>query len=301
MSSVGPTFWFGGTVKDSNPHKIGQEGFLELQFYPDSMTKKCFSNGGFNLVHAPNVYTACSPVWTIAKQGKQIAEGRVQRHAHGRHRQGAVRHARARHRRRPHLGAFVGSAYQEQVTDETSGAVKRPGTHQPEGRTAYSRVRHEPDRQRARLGRRLGHPDGVRVEIGHSDLYGDHPLQFCVPGQTFCGSFNTDNWLGFTPIRIFDATFGDGSHQQNWAVVSDTGGKAEVLGNSFVGPTECSGYGGPFCTYPFFSWDGTAINYGADFPDTVDALGGADQFAQTQNCPEDGIFAGNTYCDTIVK
>ena len=31
VSSVGPTFWFGGTVKDSNPHKIGQEGFLELQ------------------------------------------------------------------------------------------------------------------------------------------------------------------------------------------------------------------------------------------------------------------------------
>src|SRR5215472_9148545 len=38
VSSVGPTFWFGGTVKDPNPHKIGQEGFLELQFYPDSFT-----------------------------------------------------------------------------------------------------------------------------------------------------------------------------------------------------------------------------------------------------------------------
>src|ERR1700749_1545820 len=42
VSSVGPTFWFGGTVKYSNPHKIGQEGFLELQFYPDSVTKNCF-------------------------------------------------------------------------------------------------------------------------------------------------------------------------------------------------------------------------------------------------------------------
>jgi len=30
VSGVEPTFWFGGTVKDSNPHKIGQEGFLEL-------------------------------------------------------------------------------------------------------------------------------------------------------------------------------------------------------------------------------------------------------------------------------
>src|SRR5690348_1661146 len=25
VSAVGPTFWFGGAVKDSNPHKIGQE------------------------------------------------------------------------------------------------------------------------------------------------------------------------------------------------------------------------------------------------------------------------------------
>src|SRR4026207_992746 len=44
VSSVGPTFWFGGTVKDTNPHKIGQEGFLELQFYPDSITQHCLSN-----------------------------------------------------------------------------------------------------------------------------------------------------------------------------------------------------------------------------------------------------------------
>ena len=74
VSSVGPAFWFGGTVNDTNPKKIGGEGFLELQFYPDSFTKNCFSNGGFSLVHAPDVYTACSPVWTLAKQGKQIAE-----------------------------------------------------------------------------------------------------------------------------------------------------------------------------------------------------------------------------------
>ena len=66
VSSVGTAFWFGGTVKDSNPHKIGQQGFLELQFYPDSFTKNCGSTGSFSLVHAPNVYTACSPVWTLS-------------------------------------------------------------------------------------------------------------------------------------------------------------------------------------------------------------------------------------------
>src|SRR5262249_48552729 len=48
VSSVGPTFWFGGTVADSNPEKLGREGFLELQIYPDSLVKRCASNGGFN-------------------------------------------------------------------------------------------------------------------------------------------------------------------------------------------------------------------------------------------------------------
>src|SRR5215470_11111102 len=74
VSSVGPTFWFGGTVKDSNPAKIGGEGFLELQFYPDSFTTACSSRGGFRVQHEPNVYTACSPVWTIAEQNGKIIE-----------------------------------------------------------------------------------------------------------------------------------------------------------------------------------------------------------------------------------
>ena len=104
-----------------------------------------------------------------------------------------------------------------------------------------------------------------------------------------------------TPIRIFDATFGDGSHQQHWAAVSDTGGKAEILGNSFVGPTDCTAYGGPYCIYPWFSWDGGALNYGVHYANTVDDLGGADQFAQVATCPEDGVFAGPTYCDTIIR
>jgi hypothetical protein len=47
VSSVGPTFWFGGTVKDNNPIKLGGEGFLELQFYPDAFTTRCSPSGGF--------------------------------------------------------------------------------------------------------------------------------------------------------------------------------------------------------------------------------------------------------------
>jgi hypothetical protein len=303
VSSVGPTFWFGGAVKDTNPHKIGQEGFLELQFYPDSVTKNCFSNGGFSLVHAPDVYTACSPVWTIAKQGKQIAEPAAFN--------GMLTDATGKAPFVMHALDIVdvhiwapssSSAYQEQVTDETSGQTSsvlvlispKDGPLTPEFDT--NQVGNALD-----WGGVWDTPMAFVWEIGHSDLYGDHPGAFCVPGQTFCGSFNNDNWAGFTPIRIFDATFGDGSNQQHWDVVSDTGGIAEVLGNSFVGPTDCTAYGGPFCIYPWFSWDGGALNYGVDYANTVDDFGQANQFAQTATCPEDGVFAGPTYCDTQIK
>jgi hypothetical protein len=304
VSSVGPTFWFGGTVKDTNPHKIGQEGFLELQFYPDSFVKNCFSNGGFSLVHAPDVYTACSPVWTIAKQGQNIAEpaafNGMLTDATGK----APFVMHARDIVDVHIWApGSSSAYQEQVTDETSGQTSsvlvlmspKDGPLSPEFNT--NEVGNALD-----WGGVWDTPMSMVWEIGHSDLYGDHPGQFCVPGQTFCGSFNFDNWAGFTPLRIFDATFGDGSHAQHWAVVSDTGGKAEVLGNSFVGPTDCTAYGGPHCIYPWFSQDaGGALNYGVNHSNTVDNFGMADQFAQVAMCPEDGIFPGPTYCTTQIK
>ena len=95
--------------------------------------------------------------------------GRVQRHAHGRHRKGPVRHARPRHRRRPHLGAGLelGLPGASQGRDDWTD-VERARAHQPEGRPADSGVQHERDRQRTRLGRRLGHADGIRL--------GDRPL-----------------------------------------------------------------------------------------------------------------------------
>jgi hypothetical protein len=299
VSSVGPTFWFGGTVKDPNPHKIGQEGFLELQFYPDSITKDCGSTGSFSLVHAPNVYTACSPVWTLAKKGTQIAEPAAFN--------GMLTDASGK-------APFVmdaldivdvhiwapgpSSPYQEQVTDETSEQTSsvlvlispKDGPLTPEFSTQD--VGNALD-----WGAVWDTPMAFVWEIGHSDLYGSTPGAFCIPGQTNCGSFNTANWAGFQPIRIFGVTFGDGSHQQHWAAVSDTGGKAEVLGNSFVGPTDCAAYGGPYCIYPWFSSDGGAINYGVG----SNNLGGVNQFAQTATCPSTGVFPGSTYCDTIIK
>jgi hypothetical protein len=108
------------------------------------------------------------------------------------------------------------AAYQEQVTDETSGQTSSilPLVSKTDGPLT-------PEFDTNEIGNALDWggvwdtPMAFVWEIGHSDLYGDHPGEFCVPGQTFCGSFNNDNWAGFQPIRIFDATFGDGSHQQH--------------------------------------------------------------------------------------
>src|SRR5947209_17335582 len=60
VDSVGPTFWIGGTVTD--PHSLFGEAFLELQFYPNSITTGCTAGGGYNVTYAPNTFTACSPV-----------------------------------------------------------------------------------------------------------------------------------------------------------------------------------------------------------------------------------------------
>jgi hypothetical protein len=301
VSSVGPTFWFGGTVHDSNPVKLGLEGFLELQFYPDSFVKSCPSSGGFIVKHAPDIYTACSPVWTLTKEGHSFGEPAA---FNGMLTDSGGKTAFVMHALDivdVHIWAPApGAAYQEQVADETTGETssvlvlnsQRDGPLTPQFST--NDIGNALD-----WGGVFDTPMAFVWEIGHSDIYGDHPGAFCVPGQTFCGSFNADNWAGITPIRIFDVTFGDGSHQEHWATVSDTGGKAEVLGNSFVGPTDCSAYGGAFCIYPYFSSDGSAINYGVG-PNNLG--GGVDQFAQTQLCPAVSVFPDDpTYCDTVVQ
>jgi hypothetical protein len=306
VPSVGPTFWFGGTVHDSNPAKLGLEGFLELQIYPDSLVKRCTSAGGFVVHQQIGVYTACSPTWTLAVKHGHIIEpaafnGMIANQAgtgplvmHGRDIVDI------------HIWApSMSEAYREQITDETSGetsailVLNSPGDGPLTPQFDTNEIGNSLD-----WGGVWDTPMSFVYEIGHSDLYGDHPGQFCVPGQVFCGSFNQADWAGQQPLRIFDVTFGDGSHPEHWAAVSDTGGKAEVLGNSFVGPTECAGYGGPFCIYPWFSWDGQAYNFGVDYPNTVANFGRSGQFAKRTTCgtPPGSPFGDyKTYCATILQ
>src|SRR5215471_7474575 len=67
VSDVGPTFWFGGTVAD--PKSLFGQAFVELQFYPNSVVAKCFTNGAFKVAFSSNSYSACSPVFKINLTG----------------------------------------------------------------------------------------------------------------------------------------------------------------------------------------------------------------------------------------
>jgi hypothetical protein len=62
VSAVGPTFWWGGTVTDPNPHALFGQAFLEVQFYPDPIVNNCSSAGGFNVTYAPDKFSVCTPV-----------------------------------------------------------------------------------------------------------------------------------------------------------------------------------------------------------------------------------------------
>ena len=302
-SSVGPAFWFGGAVADANPDKLGGQGFLEAQFYPDTHVSTCTDGGGFIGDHEVGTYTVCTPVWTLQQEGDDIEEpaafnGMIANaNGHG----PLVMHARDVVD--VHIWApSMREAYRIQMSDETTHATsavlllvsKTDGPLRPAFDT--NEIGNALD-----WGIVHDTPMSFVWEIGHTDIWGPFEGAFCLPGQDACGSFNEANWAGFQPLRIFDVTFGDGSHPQHWATVSDTGGKAEVLGESWVGETPCKGYGGPYCIYPWFSWDGQAFNYGVNYPNTVDNFGEANQFAQEPTCPADGLFAGDTYCATIIR
>jgi hypothetical protein len=93
-------------------------------------------------------------------------------------------------------------------------------------------------------------PDSFVWEIGHTSPFTSPGSQSCWPGEASCYSCDAEAWRDQSPpIHILNVTFANGSHPSSWAVVSDFGGKAEVLDPTETGST-CTSYGGPFCIYP---------------------------------------------------
>jgi hypothetical protein len=300
VDATGPTFWFGGTVTD--PNSLFGQSFYELQFYPNGITTNCTPNGGFVLKHVRGVYTACDPVWSIHTTGqKPVFHEPAAFNAmltNGTPNTPLVMHAGDTVTVHV-LQTAANDGLHLIVTDVTtggSGTIVLNSKKDGPLNAAY-------DTQE--IGNALGWglvndtPNSFVWEIGHTSPFTSPASQFCIPGQTICQSFNAPAWAGTSPIQIKSVTFGNGSQPTRWATVSDTGGKAEVLGNSFVGPTDCSSYGGPFCIYPWYTLGSSGFHYGVGFPDDVNDLGGVDQFAQTLECG--GPFGPNsTYCDTVV-
>ena len=299
VSATGPTFWFGGTVTD--PKSLFGQGFLEVQFYPDSVVSNCTPNGGFVVSYARNTYTVCSPVWSIHATGQkpvfhEPAAFNAMLTTGSKH-QPLVMHAGDTIDIHFHV-VSQNQGWHIDVTDETTGGSGTIVLNSADGPLLPAYDAQEIGNSLA-WGGVHDTPNAFVWEIGHTSPFTSPGSQFCIPGQSICQSFNDSSWAGTSPIQIKSVTFGDGSQPTDWATVSDTGGKAEVLGNSFVGPTDCTSYGGPFCIYPWYTQGSSGVHYGVDFPDETSDLGGVDQFAQTQQCG--GPFGpDSTYCDTRV-
>jgi hypothetical protein len=297
VDSVGPTFWWGGTVTD--PNSLFGQAFLEVQFYPNSVVTNCGPAGSFVVDYSPGDYSVCSPVWKLTATG-----------------QPGVFHETAAFNAMLTDSATGGPLVMHEghtitihfyVTPANDGfhvTVTDLNTNHT-GTIVLNSKKDGPlmpafDTQQ--IGNALAWglvydtPNSFVWEIGHTSPFTAPAAQFCLPGQTFCDSYDASHWAGFgLPLTIKGVTFGDGSSPKNWAAVSDFGGKAEV--NQYCG---ASAYGQPFCIYPWFTLGSSGYHYGVDYPDTLKDFRQADQFAQTLKCG--GPFGpDSTYCATILR
>jgi hypothetical protein len=293
----GPTFWIGGTVTD--PNSLYGEAFLELQFYPNSITQGCAAGGGYNVSLAPNDYTVCSPVWEVSKTGNSESAAFNAMLTDSSGGGPLVMHAGDTVTDHQYVTAARDGMHIT-VTDLTTG---HSGTIVLNSKVDGPLM---PAFSQQKLGNSLSWglvndaPNSLVWEIGHTGNYTTPAGKFCLPGSATkppCYSYDVPTWLKFSPLLVKGVRFGDGSQAKSWSVVSDFGGEAEV--NQYCG---AANYGSPFCTYPFYAYNGAAgaFTYGGDYPGTSSDFGGATQFDQTEGCTSP---MGNNpqYCSTVVK
>jgi hypothetical protein len=297
VDAVGPTFWIGGTVSD--PNSLDNQAFLELQFYPNSDLKGCAAGGGFNVVYAPGDWVACSPVWEVSKHGSSESaafNAALNDSATGKP---LVMHSGDTITDHQYVTAARDGMHIT-VTDLTTG---RSGTIVLDSNADGPLM---PAFSTQQIGNALGWglvddtPNSLVWEIGHTSPFTQPAGQFCLPGSATkppCYSYDVPTWLGFSPLVVKGVTFGDGSSPQQWAAVSDYGGRAEV--DQYCGPAS---YGTPFCWYPWYAFNRTlgGFTYGGDYPGTSKDFGQAAEFATSKQCPSPS-GPDTTYCDTILK
>jgi hypothetical protein len=297
VDSVGPTFWIGGTVTD--PNSLFGQAFLELQFYPNSITAGCSAGGGYNVKFAENDYTACSPVWEVSKHGNAESAAFNAMLTDSSTGGPLIMHAGDTITDHQYVTAARDGMHitVSDLTTGHSGTIVLNSNADGPLMPAYSAQK---------LGNALGWglvndaPNSLVWEIGHTGDYTTPAGQFCLPGSATkppCYSYNIPSWLQFQPLQIEGVTFGDGSSAKSWSAVSDFGGAAEV--NQNCGP---GNYGTPFCSYPWYAFNKTdnAFTYGGDYQGTSNDFGQALQFQQQENCTSPaGPFP--QYCSTVLR
>jgi hypothetical protein len=302
VDAVGPTFWLGGPVDDAN--SLFGQAFEELQFYPNAVVQRCGPNGGYVVKHRVGSWSVCSPTWAIHTTGQKPVYHEPAAFNAMLTRSGSSHPLVMHQGDRVRVRFFVTSAkdgWHIRVTDLDTGGTgtivlnsKKDGPLMP----AYSVQKIG---NSLKWGAVHDAPASFVWEIGHTSPFTSPASAFCWPGEAGCYSYDASAWRDQSPpIHIESVRFAGGASPTGWAVVSDYGGKAEITDPTETGST-CSGYGGPFCIYPWYSQNADgSFSYGVDYPTTVDDFGKASQFAETTQCG--GPFGpDSTYCATRIR
>jgi hypothetical protein len=293
VSAVGPTFWWGGTVTDPNPQALFGQAFLEVQFYPDAIVKSCSSDGGFNVVNAPDKFSVCSPVWQVTTTGnKENAAFNAELYNGSSHDPLVMNGGDTI--KIHFFEVSPAEGWNVTISDLTTGQSGTIVLNSKYGPLL-------PAFGTQQIGNALGWgsvddtPNSFVWEIGHTSDFTTPAGRICFAGETTCDSYDISHWLGFTPLQIKSVTFANGSAAKEWAAVSDLGGNAEI-------DATCASSGGPFCTYPWYAFNGTdkAFTYGGDYPATQFDYGQSAQFATEPLCGG-GFGPDTTYCDTVLS
>ena len=298
---MGPTFWFGASVSDSQ--SLNSQAELEVQFYPDSTLSGpgCTSGGGFAVTKTPNKYTVCTPVWAV--NPSTFTEYAAFNHMLALSTNASaplVMSAGDTVTVRIYIsGAHYNVFVKDVTTGKQSGVISLVSGSDGALGAAYDKnVR----TNNLKWGAVQNTPLSFAWEIGHPDFYAYPRAPACYPGMFNCFSYNvTNGWqktaapLQFKSVIYKNSTVNKPSA---WSTVDGQGGSEEDI--AYCGSYNAAGSGGS-CTFPWYSYNGTdaAIVFGGSWPGTTFTENTYHQYKTTQACT--GVYGANTlYCATTM-